>query len=293
MTIPKKLAHEYNTGMGHQRSDFEASYRLDSRSTWSHMILHNHNFYEIFIHIRGGSSFCINDQFYTLEPGALLIIPPFTMHGMISEEPLINYERAFLYITPQMLKKIGMDEIDFLKILDSQTSNGNYKFLMPESDWRKARGLIKGMMAHMEERALLSRMADIADALSFLAIICRVVRNPESLGKPSKGHGMTQQVLAYLHENYTKTLFLSDIAAHFNVSVSYLSHEFKRNTHLSIYGYITQRRINYAKELMSSNHALTDIAFMCGFGNYSNFARVFDNLCGVSPREYRKSLQAL
>ena len=60
-------------------------------------------------------------------------------------------------------------------------------------------------------------------------------------------------------------------------------------TNKGIYEYILYKRILKAKELMYSDISLTEIAFTCGFGDYSNFLRAFKKITGTSPKEYRRS----
>ncbi len=56
--------------------------------------------------------------------------------------------------------------------------------------------------------------------------------------------------------------------------------------------YIQRVKINKAKKLINDNATmgLSEVATYCGFDTYSNFSRVFKNVCGVSPKEYRKRL---
>jgi len=73
----------------------------------------------------------------------------------------------------------------------------------------------------------------------------------------------------------------------FHVSESSLAHKFKEYVNKSIYDYILYRRIIKAKELMSSDLTLTEIAYRCGFSDYSNFLRIFKKYTNESPRKYR------
>ena len=83
---------------------------------------------------------------------------------------------------------------------------------------------------------------------------------------------------------------MNELARLFSVSTSWLAHEFTRFTHRSIYNYILYRRITLARQLMLGDDSLNDIAYQCGFNDYSNFLRAFSNTTGVSPNHYRKQL---
>jgi AraC-like DNA-binding protein len=43
-----------------------------------------------------------------------------------------------------------------------------------------------------------------------------------------------------------------------------------------------------AKALISSACPLSEVAFQCGFNDYSSFLRVFSKMAGMSPSAYRK-----
>ena len=59
---------------------------------------------------------------------------------------------------------------------------------------------------------------------------------------------------------------------------------------LSLYHYITQRRLISAKNLISTGIPLEHVATQVGFSDYSTFYRAFKQEYGISPRQYR-SLQ--
>ena len=56
--------------------------------------------------------------------------------------------------------------------------------------------------------------------------------------------------------------------------------------------YVNRKRAAYAKELMRShdNYTMEAIANECGIGNLSTFYRIFEQVFGVSPAEFRRSL---
>ena len=74
------------------------------------------------------------------------------------------------------------------------------------------------------------------------------------------------------------------------MSDSSLSHKFKDYTNKGIYEYILYKRILKTRELMCQDFSLTEIAFQCGFSDYSNFLRAFKKVTGTSPKEYRKKM---
>ena len=82
---------------------------------------------------------------------------------------------------------------------------------------------------------------------------------------------------------------LEEVARTFGVSVSFLSHEFVKYTGRSVYDYVLYRRIRYAKQLIAAGTPLNEVAYQCGFNDYSSFLRSFTKMTGMSPSAYRKS----
>ena len=62
-------------------------------------------------------------------------------------------------------------------------------------------------------------------------------------------------------------------------------------TNRSVYDYVLYRRVMLARQQMMGSASLNDIAYQCGFNDYSNFLRSFGKIVGMSPSQYRKQLK--
>ncbi|MBB3125350.1 two-component system response regulator YesN [Paenibacillus rhizosphaerae] len=95
----------------------------------------------------------------------------------------------------------------------------------------------------------------------------------------------------FIHSHYQDDLTLTQIAEYTNLSISHFGSLFKRYTGESLISYINQVRVEKAKELLrNSNDKIYIIAEEVGFSSQPYFIRVFRNITGMSPSEYRKSL---
>ncbi|MBD2860746.1 helix-turn-helix domain-containing protein [Paenibacillus oceani] len=98
--------------------------------------------------------------------------------------------------------------------------------------------------------------------------------------------------LHYVHVHYADKLTLESVAAHFHISAPYISRLFRENTGQSFLEYVHQLRINSAAMmLINTDKSVTDITFDTGFESIRTFSRVFREIIGQSPREYRKAYQ--
>ena len=55
---------------------------------------------------------------------------------------------------------------------------------------------------------------------------------------------------------------------------------------VSVYRYITQRRLIAAKSLIGQKLPLEEISQQVGFSDYSTFYRAFKQEFGISPRQF-------
>lgn len=107
--------------------------------------------------------------------------------------------------------------------------------------------------------------------------------------RDSETDPVVQQACHYIAENLSDiNLSVPQICQAVNVSVSFLSRVFKRDTSTTIMDYINSRRIELAKELLlEEDDTLSLIAEASGFGNTVTFSRNFKRYTGMTPNEYR------
>ncbi len=99
-----------------------------------------------------------------------------------------------------------------------------------------------------------------------------------------------QRDMRYVQDNFTSELRLYDVAVAVGVTECYLSCIFSSLIGSTFGDYLSLVRIKHAKNLLSTTDMpVTEIAFACGFGSFSNFERVFKKICGITPKAYRKS----
>ena len=86
-----------------------------------------------------------------------------------------------------------------------------------------------------------------------------------------------------------RQISLQDLAQLAGYSEYYLSEKFKKETGLSVNRYIQQARIDRAKVLLeSTDKSVKEIADQLTFSSVNYFIRVFRELAGQTPAQYRK-----
>lgn len=96
-------------------------------------------------------------------------------------------------------------------------------------------------------------------------------------------------ILKYLAIHYREPITLDDMSYALGVSNAHLSRCFTQRIGMHFRPYLNQLRANEAKTLLrSSTESVLSIALECGFESKRTFNRVFAELYGMSPTEYRK-----
>ncbi len=96
-------------------------------------------------------------------------------------------------------------------------------------------------------------------------------------------------VQTYIDAHFSDSISLADVATRFHISKEHLSRLFKKEVGMSVQAYITQKKIDYAKNLLKRYHQLNlaTIGMMSGFIDVQYFHRVFRNHTGMTPTQYR------
>lgn len=102
-------------------------------------------------------------------------------------------------------------------------------------------------------------------------------------------HRMIEQAKEYINEHYAdESISLNEIAAYLNISPSYFSAVFSRETGKSFIRYLTDLRISKAKELLKcTDLRCSDISFAVGYKDPHYFSYLFKKLENCSPMQYR------
>ena len=94
----------------------------------------------------------------------------------------------------------------------------------------------------------------------------------------NKNYNISQIVsraLAIMDERFVENLTVEKIALQLSVSPSTLSHKFKGELGISVYRYLTKKRLSEAYRLVRSGESLSSAAAKCGFSDYSCFYRLY------------------
>ena len=235
---------------------------------------HCHDKYEIIYVAEGSGRYVVEGVEYLIKPRTLMIFPPLVYH-CVSVDADSVYERYVVHFDASAIVPSVADV--FTRLVESAMPSGAYYTLNSISDapvsvierMRSIAGYPK------EEREKLMQLL-----LSELILILSV-EGREELADEDWDIGA--RVIRYLNENAFRDISLDKLAKRFFVSKYYLCRAFKKHNGISIHGYIVQKRVMHAKQLIESGVPAASAASRVGFGDYSAFYRAYMKVVGRAP----------
>ncbi len=254
------------------------------RSDTEYFRPHNHNYYEIFMVVKGPVRHIINNNEQLLFDGSILFIRDFDIH---------NYLRAgdeyFEFINIAVSKELINSVFDYLgedfptKILFQP--DPPLVILTP----KKKEKLFFTLTELEQNNTTLARLK-IKKLL--VEIFLDIFMDSQNERK---------NVPTWLEETYEKMInpknFIAGVDRMYELSGKsreHLTRELKRCYDITPTELVTELRLDYCAGLLTaSNLPIIDICFTCGFENLSWFYKLFKKKFGETPLIYRKKRQTM
>lgn len=254
---------------------------------------HIHKSVELYLVDSGTCSMEIGNRKLSFGPKDLVLIYPDTVHSFYLEK---SGTCAFRHIhfDPDLFKHWHVTQnhlrpADILALLIAPFSY----YLCLRADERVSSLTDCVLKESNEKNTLSDAMANLHIA-ELLIYLIRLTRPKQSLAQEADSRRpdhlqYVSDTLAYIHENYDQKILIPDIAARLNLSARYLNKIFFQHVNLTILNYINLYRVNQAIDLMTETDlTLTEIAARTGCKDSQHFSKLFKNIIGLPPNQYRK-----
>ena len=268
------------------RPDFECHHYCDTIPPA--VDFHEHEFYEVFFFISGNVTYNIEGRTYLLRTGDILLTDNQDIH-----RPYITpgkpYERYVLWITPDFLnflQKYGSNLSDCF----TDASRKKYKLIRPDSSLAvQLKNQLDKIIANRDDRSFGSEILEVIYIVEFMVYLNRAYFDTSDIiRKDVTENEKINRVVEYINDNLSEDLTLEKLAEICFISKSYLSHQFKTYTGMTLMQFIIKKRLTAARNMIRSGMPATDACMLCGFNDYSNFHKAFKKEFGRSPKEFRK-----
>jgi len=219
-----------------------------------------HSYHEVLLFLGGSARFASRDINRELKVGSLVVIPKESFHTFTVTGD--DYKRLILGFgeSPELSWLTGetMREVEIIEKPHAVLSS----LLSGIADTAKS-GLPN------EVKAQYFRSA-VVQLLACLKLYPRGEETKSTVPSPTVCAAMD-----LIDLRYRERLTVGDIAAQLHVSPSSLSHSFSAELGVSVYRYITGKRLSVARRLISEGRSKTEAALAAGFADYSSFYRLY------------------
>lgn len=107
----------------------------------------------------------------------------------------------------------------------------------------------------------------------------------------TRSSGMSKPVtlcIDYIYAHIKERITIEVLAEYAELSASYLSRLFKKETGVSVSDYIREKKIEKAQHLLKfCDYSLVEIANYLSFSSQSHFIQLFKEFTGITPKKYR------
>ena len=248
--------------------------------------LHYHDHYEAFFAVSGDILYNVEGYTYRMEPGHLLLIPPYRLH-----QPCIHSghcsERIALRFSQELPEKLnGKDH----NIQWSGTENiPVQQYCLEEPQRQEMKTLLQKLLCEDKGNAYGKETVIHALLTCFFVLLARA-KLQQGKAKPEKTEmtATVREMAEYIEKNYKNPVTSRQLEKQFLKNYSQLSKEFKEEVGGSPYQYLLLKRLLNAEKLLKEGTPPRTAAEESGFSDYSNFFRQFRTMYGCAPREYYK-----
>ncbi|AFK03771.1 transcriptional regulator, AraC family [Emticicia oligotrophica DSM 17448] len=97
-----------------------------------------------------------------------------------------------------------------------------------------------------------------------------------------------KRIYEYVEQTYQQPINIREAANIAHLTVPAFCNYFKKVVNQTFTDFVNEYRINKACQLLMTEMSITDVCFECGFTNNSYFSKVFKEIKGKSPLEFKK-----
>ena len=266
--LEKKMGIYLTIGVGQYRSQLEGKETSEARQALKQRIIYgkaNIYFYED-IRILGEQEFPVS-QLHLLEQ--------YIEHNEIFKVKNLVQE----IFSEELVKKYGSA---YLRIMWIRILN-----LLLHHYERRGRNAaeIEKMLQNYNLLDRIQSLQEIRQKIIEMVMECVSTESVADANARSK----IQMAIGYIQEHFAENLTVNVLAEHYGMSPNYFSSMFKKEMSRSAVNYITELRINQARELLyHSELSVVDISKKVGYEDSQYFFRVFKKYLGMTPLQYRE-----
>lgn len=260
--------------------------RYDYRPGWK-LVSHKHaTFFQVFHIIDGSGVAWIDQEPHPITSGAVLFIAPGVAHGLRPEgrKPLRTLDAKFEVISKELLRLSQL--IPALQFPDVPEVFELLESVRQEAEFRSP---LFREICQTKLKELLLRLARIQ-------IVSRCPDAPQAriVPMPRMSHPLAQKLVDFLQTRYRQPLTSRDMARALSYSYRHICEASQLAYGMTPMRLLMHCRIEAAqRQILDQSATLKEVAESCGFANVHHFSRVFSEIAGTPPGNWREREQGV
>lgn len=239
--------------------------------------------YELIVVTKGTAYIQLDQQQFSVSEGKFLLCAPTARQAGFQKSDCSFYWLHF-----------DSDKtVDVLESACIPESSGNNRIVIPISGKAENPEKIIVMMKQLQDsvRNYHNRLQNNYLCTGILLeIYCQLSNKQRQSNSDLQKTQLFNDIQDYIKWYRDSDLKVSQIAEHFGYNKRYLSSFFHAASGITLKEYITQKKMEEAKYLLSdTNSYIKEIAFQLGFHDSHTFMKVFKKLVGLTPTQYRNT----
>lgn len=271
---------------GYLREDFRL-FHLDTALA-EDTAFHYHEFHKIVFFLSGKGNYLVGGRSYALRPNDIILVERGAIHKA-EISPDVRYERVILYIDPDFLTVQSSEKSSLDQCF--QTASENRSFVIrPGAERRDGLCRVLTALEAAERGEGFGR-----DILARSLLIQLLVELGSGMGSdqyryaPVENSGeKTAEILEFLQDHLTEEISIDRLAEEFYLSKYHMMRLFRSRTGFTIHGYLTDKRLHLARELIARGETALEACYSCGYKDYSAFSRAYKKRFQESPGRARE-----
>lgn len=263
--------------------DFEV-YRYQTPDV-DEVTLHHHDFYEIYMLLRGQVDYTVENHLYNMQPGDIMLVSPLELHQARVAAGRDAYERIVLWVSIDHLKALSSAGTDLTRCFLSGHSN---LLRLPNADSAPIRRELERLSSLHSSRDYGSDLLAKNSLTRVMVELNRAAMNEGTIGQ-WRSDQVVDGVVAYINDHFSEPLTLDELSERFFISKYHLLRKFDAQVGTTVHRYLLQKRLLLAKQQISGGISPSQASLNCGFGDYANFYRAFRREYGMTPRQYAQN----
>jgi AraC-like DNA-binding protein len=258
---------------------------------------HQHTFFELVYLLEGEGTYHINENKFNYRGDNLFLLMPMDINycTVTSRSSFLFIRFNNIYLNAQRPREGHSNLGEWVQKLEYILQNSKHGYgciVRNPPDKSLVRSVIDGIATEIRNQQPLHREITQQLVNTLLTIVARNI-SLEVRKRTQTDPNVSLNIIHYIHQHIydAEMLKAEKIAAHFNISLNYLSEYFKKHTHETLQQYIINYKLSLVEiRLRHSDFRINEIATEMGFSDESHLIRTFRKHKGLSPSEFRRSL---